>query len=118
MKRSQKTLFLLIAVVLLTCIFIALLTNLDLSPYLIWLIAVNLIIFAFYGYDKFMAINKRGRVPEIVLHLLALAGGFAGGWAGMFIFRHKINNILFIALLLFSTVLHCYLLFYIFNSNV
>jgi uncharacterized membrane protein YsdA (DUF1294 family) len=26
-----------------------------------------------------------------LLNLLALLGGFAGGWVGMFLFRHKIN---------------------------
>jgi uncharacterized membrane protein YsdA (DUF1294 family) len=31
------------------------------------------------------------RVPELILHLLALVGGFAGGWLGMAVFRHKSN---------------------------
>jgi uncharacterized membrane protein YsdA (DUF1294 family) len=30
-------------------------------------------------------------VPENLLHLLALLGGFPGAWAGMLLFHHKTN---------------------------
>lgn len=54
-----------------------------------WLIAVTLVTFLAYGYDKAAASARRARVPEKVLLALALAGGTVGAWAGMRFFRHK-----------------------------
>jgi uncharacterized membrane protein YsdA (DUF1294 family) len=56
---------------------------------LCWLLAVNVITFCYYGYDKRRARSSRSRVPEVVLHGLALAGGTLGAYAGMRLFRHK-----------------------------
>src|SRR5215472_11891964 len=39
-----------------------------------WLIAVNLTTFGYYGYDKACARRLARRVPEVVLHGLALVG--------------------------------------------
>jgi uncharacterized membrane protein YsdA (DUF1294 family) len=41
--------------------------------------------------DKMLAKAGGLRVPELILNLLAVVGGFAGCWAGMAIFRHKSN---------------------------
>jgi uncharacterized membrane protein YsdA (DUF1294 family) len=54
-----------------------------------WLLAVNLVTFAYYGYDKGRARSGSRRVPEAVLHALVLLGGTLGGYAGMRLFRHK-----------------------------
>lgn len=55
-----------------------------------WLFAVNLTTFAYYGFDKFQARREgAGRIPEIVLHALALTGGSVGAVLGMRLFRHK-----------------------------
>ncbi len=54
-----------------------------------WLLAVNVVAFAYHGYDKARAVAGRSRVPEIVLHGLALAGGTLGAYAGMRLFHHK-----------------------------
>jgi uncharacterized membrane protein YsdA (DUF1294 family) len=54
-----------------------------------WLVAVNAVIFGYYGYDKSRARASRSRVPEVMLHGLALAGGTLGAYAGMRMFRHK-----------------------------
>jgi uncharacterized membrane protein YsdA (DUF1294 family) len=43
-----------------------------------------------YGWDKLLARLGHWRVPERVLHLLALAGGWPGGWLAQRLFRHKI----------------------------
>src|SRR4051812_37350769 len=45
-----------------------------------WLVAVNLVAFAYYGYDKSCARASSRRVPELVLHGLALAGGSFGAY--------------------------------------
>jgi uncharacterized membrane protein YsdA (DUF1294 family) len=54
-----------------------------------WLVAVNAVALGYYGYDKARAKASRSRVPEVVLHGLALAGGTVGAYAGMRLFRHK-----------------------------
>jgi len=79
--------------------------------YLVWLIASGIITFLFYGYDKFQAWRGGTRVPENLLHLLALFGGWGGGWAGMYLFWHKINSSAFGAVLLIATIIHLALYF-------
>lgn len=54
-----------------------------------WLVAVNAVAFAYYGFDKSRARSSGRRVPEVVLHGLAVAGGTLGAYAGMQTFRHK-----------------------------
>ena len=54
-----------------------------------WLVAVNVVAFAYYGLDKARARSATRRVPELVLHGLALAGGSIGAYFGMRLFRHK-----------------------------
>lgn len=54
-----------------------------------WLVAINVITFLTYGYDKGIAGSKMMRVPETVLLTLAIAGGSIGALAGMRLFRHK-----------------------------
>ena len=52
-------------------------------------VAVNTVAFGLYAYDKRQAIADSLRVPELWLHLTALAGGSPGALAGQLIFRHK-----------------------------
>ncbi len=54
-----------------------------------WLIAINLVAFLTYGYDKANAGTRRSRVPEKVLLWLALIFGSLGAWLGMQVFHHK-----------------------------
>jgi uncharacterized membrane protein YsdA (DUF1294 family)/cold shock CspA family protein len=53
------------------------------------LLAINATTFLMYGYDKAVAGGRFLRVPEAILHLLALAGGTPAAWLGQFFFRHK-----------------------------
>jgi uncharacterized membrane protein YsdA (DUF1294 family) len=59
------------------------------DPLLAWLIAVSVVTFVFYGYDKRAAEHTHLRVPERVLLGLGAAGGTLGALAGMRVFRHK-----------------------------
>ena len=59
------------------------------EPIDLWLAAWSFAGFGFYGWDKSQAQRGAWRVPENVLHALALIGGVLGCWAGMFLFRHK-----------------------------
>jgi uncharacterized membrane protein YsdA (DUF1294 family) len=74
--------------------------------YLIWLATVSVITFILYGYDKAQAKKGGWRVQEKVLHWLALAGGFSGGWAGRSVFRHKTKKRIFLFVLVVSTAIH------------
>jgi uncharacterized membrane protein YsdA (DUF1294 family) len=56
---------------------------------LAWLVSVNLIAIGYYAYDKRQAKDSGRRIPEVVLHGLALAGGSPGAWVAMRLFRHK-----------------------------
>lgn len=71
------------------------LPDLSLLPVL-WLAAMNLIDFFLMGWDKSCARRGRRRVPEKMLFLPAVLGGAAGGWAGMYLFRHKTRHWYFV----------------------
>ena len=48
-------------------------------------------------------------MPEIVLNVMTLAGGFPGAWVGRFLFRHKTNlreHSTMFAILVAATLLH------------
>lgn len=82
----------------------------DLAWYQAWLLALTVVTFGYYWFDKFQAQRKGWRVPELWLHGLAFAGGFLGGWAGMFWFRHKTQHFWFKVLLVLATLLHLWLI--------
>ena len=53
---------------------------------------INIITFALYGLDKWKAIHGKWRISEMTLLLAALAGGAAGAFRGMRVFRHKTKH--------------------------
>ena len=77
-----------------------------LSAYPMWLLCCSVSTFLFYGFDK--AQSRRGgwRVPEAVLHLLSLAGGFLGALRGRQLFRHKTQKPAFLVVIVLSAALH------------
>ena len=71
----------------------ALVVALGFVPLVAFLAAINLATFGAYAYDKAVA-RREGpgrlrRVPETVLHALALAGGSPAAFAGQKLLRHK-----------------------------
>ena len=58
-------------------------------PLIGYLSGINLAAMALYGYDKQAAIKNRLRVPENVLHLVALLGGSPAALLSRKMFRHK-----------------------------
>ena len=101
------------AIVLGLVVFLALVLLTELNWYIDWLVAWSIALFVLYGIDKTQAKLNGWRVPEIVLHALALIGGFIGGWLGMFIFRHKTRKPVFKVVLAIATVIGI-VLFYFF----
>jgi uncharacterized membrane protein YsdA (DUF1294 family) len=111
--RSPKIIFLVLAAVLVAALALTLLLFTNWNLFLIWIGAVSLVTFLLYGYDKAQAKAGGTRVPEIILHGLALAGGFPGGWLGRWIFHHKTRKAEFAVILAISTVLYLGLAFYL-----
>lgn len=81
--------------------------------YLIWIAFISIITFVLYGFDKAQARRGGRRVRETTLHLLALIGGFLGGWVGRSIFRHKTQKGVFTVMLIISTIIHLGLLYWL-----
>lgn len=86
------------------------------NSYFIWFLAINMTTLLIYGLDKLIApLKDKGiidvpRVPNVVLHLLNLVGGFVAGTFWI-LFFHKKNwrdpkNLNFPKILLVSIVLY------------
>ncbi|NJN65705.1 MAG: DUF1294 domain-containing protein [Chloroflexaceae bacterium] len=82
-------------------------------PYVTWLGAWTIATFLFYGFDKFQARREGGRVPEIVLHGMVLAGGFIGGFLGLLMVRHKTQHGSFVLVPVLSALLHAGLMWWL-----
>jgi uncharacterized membrane protein YsdA (DUF1294 family) len=78
---------------------------------------LSVVTFALYGFDKRQAREGGGRVPEMVLHVLALAGGVLGGWAGRAFFRHKTQHTSFLVVLIIATILQAAIAWWLFFRN-
>jgi uncharacterized membrane protein YsdA (DUF1294 family) len=70
-------------------------TRLQTGPLPAYAAAVNVTTFFAYLYDKSVSGGALWRVPETVLHLLALAGGTPGALAGQILLRHKTRKTTF-----------------------
>lgn len=57
--------------------------------YPVLVVAMSVVAFLFYGWDKHQAKNDGWRVPEKRLHALAFLGGWPGAMLGQKFFRHK-----------------------------
>ena len=63
---------------------------------LAWLGLINVLGFVWMGTDKSRARRHQWRIPEATLFIVALLGGSAGCWAGMYVFRHKTKKWYFV----------------------
>ncbi len=83
------------------------------SAYPRWLTAGAVVTFMYYDWDKTAAQNQFMRVPNRVLHSMALLGGVAGAWLGMFVWRHKYNHLAFWVVWILSTLIHGIILYWL-----
>ena len=58
-----------------------------------WLIAINVVAFLVFGYDKAISGTGATRVPEIVLIGLTFFGGAVGVLVGRPVFHHKTKKV-------------------------
>jgi len=86
-------------------LFLGLWRTVGVSPLLAWLVGWTPPAFAAYGVDKWQATHGGWRIPEVVLHGLALIGGVVGAWAGRIVFRHKTRKPGFLWVLIAASVL-------------
>ena len=59
------------------------------SLVVVYLCSINITTLLLYAYDKVIAGGTATRVPEVVLHTLALLGGSPMAIVGQKVFRHK-----------------------------
>jgi uncharacterized membrane protein YsdA (DUF1294 family) len=78
---------------------------------LTWLVAINLVTFAAYAWDKSQS-RRTGarRVRERTLWILCLAGGVAGAWIAFFALHHKTRHRSFWSVQIAASVLWTVLL--------
>jgi len=60
-----------------------------------WLVAINIVTFVAFGYDKAVALKGTLRVPEVILLGLTLLGGGIGAVLARPLFRHKTQKVSF-----------------------
>lgn len=58
----------------------------------LYFLIVNIVVFALAGYDKYLAVNNKFRIPEKTLFAIAFIGGSVGLLLAMLIFKHKISK--------------------------
>jgi uncharacterized membrane protein YsdA (DUF1294 family) len=69
-----------------------------------------------YALDKSAARHGRWRTSEMTLHLLALIGGWPGALVAQRLFHHKSRKRSFQAVFLFTVVLNCTLLLWLWST--
>lgn len=74
-----------------------------------WLMAINLVTYAFFAVDKVQAVRtlrpRSIRIPEIILLMLSALGGSIGALTAVYFLRHKAKKEVFVLMLWFIVVL-------------
>ena len=63
--------------------------------FLLYLLSINAVSFILFGYDKFLAIKNKRRIPEKELFTVATIGGAFGGLFAILVYNHKISKAFF-----------------------
>lgn len=84
-------------------------------PYWSWILALSVTTFGLILLDKILAKAGNTRIPEVVLHLCTLLGGFPGQLIARVLVRHKTNvsrHPTFLIVLVVSALIHGLLAYY------
>lgn len=77
----------------------------------IYVVFINMLLFALISIDKQKAKLNQWRISEKTLFILAIIGGSVGGIIGMYTFRHKTKHLKFTlgfpAIILFQVIVIC-----------
>lgn len=116
-RTSPQTTYSLVALAGVALVALALWWLFDINLYPLWLIAVNIVTFFLFRFDKGRAqVAGAGRVPEVVLLGCMWLGGFLGGGAGMYVRpHHKTKKNVFVLSLILSTALYIAVLWFYFT---
>jgi len=82
---------------------------------LVSFLVINFIVFSLAGYDKYLAVKHKRRIPENTLFLLAALGGSLGLLLAMLLFKHKTSKTSFI--LKFSGIFLIQIVVLVLNLN-
>ena len=74
--------------------------------FLLYLLSINAISFGLFGFDKFLAIKNKRRIPEKELFTVATIGGAFGGLFAILVFNHKISKAFFMWRFMFIFLLN------------
>jgi uncharacterized membrane protein YsdA (DUF1294 family) len=86
---------------------------------LVYFFVVNSIAFILAGYDKYLAVKHKRRIPENTLFATSALGGSVGLLLAMILFRHKTSKPSFIikyAGIIFFQIVIAVLLFIYYND--
>ena len=85
--------------------------------YVGYMVFMNILSFILFAADKKRAIERRWRIPEIVLLGTSLLGGCIGGFIAMRLFHHKTLHLIFSLGLPIMILAHGCLLIYLFEHG-
>ena len=74
--------------------------------FLLYLLSINAVSFLLFGYDKFLAIKNKRRIPEKELFTVSTIGGAFGGMFAILVFNHKLLKALFMWRFMFIFILN------------
>jgi len=63
---------------------------------LVYFLTINIVTFLLYFWDKIISATKIVRVPEVILHTMALVGGSPASLLAQNIFHHKTRKTTFL----------------------
>ncbi|MFB6182001.1 MAG: DUF1294 domain-containing protein [Candidatus Magasanikbacteria bacterium] len=73
---------------------------------ILYLIAINIITFFYFGVDKIKSQLDFWRISEKILWILTLIGGSVGALGGMYFFNHKTSKHSFQAVIILILLVH------------
>lgn len=110
--------FAILSAILIVGLFMLFAFRLKIHPLAAYLAAINLSTFVLYGLDKLCAVQRWQRVPELLLHFLAIAGGSPGALLGQQVYNHKISKLKFILLYWFIVIIQLLLLYAVLYTDL
>ncbi len=81
--------------------------------FLLYLLSINCISFILFGFDKFLAIKNKRRIPEKELFTVSTVGGAVGGMFAILVFKHKISKTTFMWRFMFIFLLNIIVIYFL-----